>query len=66
MKTDWCNVHGAGNFHHDSGKSFETMSIRELKEWLQARGVDISDAYEKTDLIAKAVAASRTGGDKTN
>lgn len=38
-------------------KPFEEMSIRELKEWLTTRGVDMSDACEKADLIAKATAA---------
>lgn len=59
MEAYLCNVVGIGDSYHDAGKSFEIMSIRELKERLQARGVDISDAYEKTDLIAKAVEASR-------
>jgi hypothetical protein len=47
----------------DSGCSpeqpFEAMSIRDLKQWLAARGVDISDACEKADLVAKAKAESQ-------
>ena len=33
--------------------AFDTMPVRELKEWLAARGVDVSDCLERGDLVAR-------------
>ena len=34
--------------------SFDSMSVHELKEWLTSRGVSLTGAVEKSDLVAIA------------
>ena len=48
ITTDCAGHAGAG------GASFDTMSVHELKQYLDSRGISHSGLFEKSDLISRA------------
>eukprot|EP00968_Pinguiococcus_pyrenoidosus_P011682 scaffold964_cov261-Pinguiococcus_pyrenoidosus.AAC.8 len=49
-------VRAAANDTDGASGAYETMSVRELKDLLKRRGVDMSLAVEKEDLVRLAAA----------